>query len=83
MHPEIFPNLQERGKVAVARFCRRVGINLAGFDLMFPDEGPPVFVEVNFNFGRKGIGGTPGFRKLFREAVELWQQGIAYPIPPP
>jgi ribosomal protein S6--L-glutamate ligase len=64
---------------AVARFCHLAGINLAGFDLMFPDEGPPVFIEINFNFGRKGLGGTPGFRKLFKEAVELWQQGIAYP----
>jgi ribosomal protein S6--L-glutamate ligase len=56
-----------------------VGINLAGFDLMFPDDGPPVFIEINYNFGRKGLGGTPGFRKLFREAVEWWQKGIAYP----
>lgn len=79
MHPEIFPELQDRGMAAVARFCHLAGINLAGFDLMFPDEGPPVFIEINFNFGRKGLGGTPGFRKLFKEAVELWQQGIAYP----
>jgi ribosomal protein S6--L-glutamate ligase len=83
MHPEIFPELQERGMAAVARFCHLARINLAGFDLMFPDEGPPVFIEINFNFGRKGLGGTPGFRKLFKEAVELWQQGSAYPIPPP
>jgi ribosomal protein S6--L-glutamate ligase len=81
MHPEIFPELQKRGMAAVARFCHLVRINLAGFDLMFPDEGPPLFIEINFNFGRKGLGGTPGFRKLFREAVELWQQGLAYPTP--
>lgn len=81
MQPEIFPELQERGMAAVARFCHLVRINLAGFDLMFPDEGPPVFIEINFNFGRKGLGGTPGFRNLFREAVELWQKGFAYPTP--
>jgi ribosomal protein S6--L-glutamate ligase len=81
IHPEIFPELQHRGMSAVARFCHLAAINLAGFDLMFTDEGPPVFVEINFNFGRKGLGGTPGFRKLFREAVDLWQKGIAYPSP--
>jgi len=76
---EIFPELQSRGMAAVAKFCHLASINLAGFDLMFPDKGPPVFIEINFNFGRKGLGGTPGFKKLFQEAVALWQQGIAYP----
>ncbi|UCE84278.1 MAG: hypothetical protein JSV47_07155 [Deltaproteobacteria bacterium] len=80
MHPEIFPELQYRGMAAVARFCHLAGINLAGFDLMFPDEGSPVFIEINYNFGRKGLGGTPGFRRLFQEAVGLWQQGMAYPV---
>jgi hypothetical protein len=80
MRPDIFPELQDRGMSAVARFCHLVGINFAGFDLMFPDDGPPVFIEINFNFGRKGLGGTPGFRKLFKQAVELWQQGVAYPL---
>jgi ribosomal protein S6--L-glutamate ligase len=80
LEPEIFPELQNRGMAAVARFCYLTGINLAGFDLMFPDEGPPVFIEINYNFGRKGLGGTPGFRRLFREAVGLWQRGMAYPV---
>ena len=80
--PEIFPELQYFGLAAVAKFCHLSGINLAGFDLMFPDDGPPVFIEINYNFGRKGLGGTPGFRKLFREAVELWKRGQAYPRPP-
>jgi hypothetical protein len=24
---------------------------------MFPDDGEPMFIEVNFHFGRKGLGG--------------------------
>lgn len=81
LRTEIFPELQEQGMAAVASLSRLAGINFAGFDLMFPDAGPPVFIEINFNFGRKGLGGTPGFRRLFKEAVDLWQQGIAYPSP--
>jgi hypothetical protein len=27
------------------------------------------------------LGGTPGFRRVFQEAVGLWQQGMAYPTP--
>jgi ribosomal protein S6--L-glutamate ligase len=76
---ELFPTLQNLGLAAVARFCRLTGINYGGFDLMFPDSGPPFFIEVNYGFGRKGLGGTPGFRQLFREAVSLWQAGEAYP----
>ena len=79
IRPEISPELQYSGQAAVAKFCRLTGINLAGFDLMFPDDGPPIFIEINYNFGRKGLGGTPGFRRLFQEAVGLWQQGMAYP----
>lgn len=79
---EIFMERQHRGMEAVARFCRPTRINLAAFDLMFPDNGPPLFVEINHHFGRKGLGGTAGYRRLFREAVVLWQQGEGYPAPP-
>jgi ribosomal protein S6--L-glutamate ligase len=75
----LFPERQEAGMAAVAHFCSLTGIQVAGFDLMFPDAGPPVFVEINFHFGRKGLGGTPGFRRLFGEAVRAWQRGISYP----
>ena len=75
----LFPERQEAGMDAVAKFCSLTGIQVAGFDLMFPDEGPPVFVEINFHFGRKGLGGTPGFRRLFGEAVRAWQRGVSYP----
>jgi ribosomal protein S6--L-glutamate ligase len=79
IHPDIFPELQQSGVAAVTRFSDITGINIAGFDLMFPDDGPPVFIEINYNFGRKGLGGAPGFRRLFQEAVGLWQRGISHP----
>jgi len=70
---ELCPWDQERGIEAVRDVCRRVGIDIAGFDLMFPDEGPPVFIEINFHFGRKGLGGTVGHRGYLREAVDAWR----------
>ncbi|MBW1980039.1 MAG: hypothetical protein JRJ12_02355 [Deltaproteobacteria bacterium] len=73
------PKQQMAGIRAVARFCKVADINLAAFDLMFPDQGPPMFIEINFNFGRKGLGGTAGYRRLFQQAVALWQQGRCYP----
>lgn len=69
---EIAPEDQERGIRACLDLSRRLGIDLAAYDLMFPDAGPPVFVEINFNFGRKGLGGAPGHRKYLQRAVERW-----------
>jgi ribosomal protein S6--L-glutamate ligase len=69
----IHPDLQARGVEAVRRFCLRAEIDVAGFDLMFPDSGEPVFVEINFHFGRKGLGGTKGHRRYIEEAVWEWR----------
>jgi len=70
---EADPDLQARGRELVRRFCRQSGINLAGFDLIFPpgaDE--PLFLEINYTFGRGGLGGGEVFRALLREAVADW-----------
>lgn len=69
-----WPELQEKGARAVREFCRRARIDIAGFDLMFPDGGDPVFVEINFHFGRKGLGGTEGHRKHILRAVRDWRE---------
>ena len=58
-----WPELQRKGVAAVLAFSRHAGIDIAGFDLMFPDDGEPVFIEVNFHFGRKGLGGEKGTRE--------------------
>lgn len=69
-----WPHLQEKGSAVVLSFCDRVGIDVAGFDLMFPDDGEPVFVEINYHFGRKGLGGTQGHRAHLLQAIQSWRQ---------
>ncbi len=70
--PKGWPEQQEAGMEASLSLCRLADIDVAAFDLMFPDDGPPVFVEINFNFGRKGLGGTPGHRAFMERAVRAW-----------
>ncbi len=71
--PGLDPGLQAIGRERVADLCRRTGINLAGIDLIFPPGSrEPLFLEVNYTFGRKGLGGTEGFQKLLEEAVARW-----------
>jgi ribosomal protein S6--L-glutamate ligase len=41
--------------------------------LMCPGEGSPLFIEINFHFGRKGLGGATGHRLHWRQAVGRWR----------
>lgn len=67
------PHLQEKGREAVRSLGARTGINLAGFDLIFPaPEGDPLFLEINYTFGRSGLGGSEAFYLLLKKAVDEW-----------
>lgn len=69
------PHLMEAGKAAVTDFCRKTGINLAGFDLVFDERGKdpaPVFLEINWFFGRRGLGGSEAYYALLNRAISRW-----------
>jgi len=73
------PQLQEAGKGAVRDFCAKTGINLAGFDLLFPDHDKapePLFLEINYFFGRQGLGGSVKYYPLVDEAVGRWLEKL-------
>ncbi len=66
-------DLQAAGRERVWQFCRRSGINLAAFDLIFPvGVNDPFFLEINYTFGRSGLGGSEKFYILLRTAVDRW-----------
>ncbi len=68
--PESDPELQAIGREQVVRLCERTGINLAGFDLIFPPgSDQPLFLEINYTFGRKGLNGSRGYQELLETAV--------------
>jgi ribosomal protein S6--L-glutamate ligase len=71
------PDLQVEGIRYVRNFCLRTGINLAGLDLLFRRRNGevdpvPLFLEINYYFGRKGLGGSEEYYKLLRGAVDEW-----------
>jgi ribosomal protein S6--L-glutamate ligase len=66
---------QEAGKAAVMAFCSKTGLNLAGLDLLFHEEKYetcPLFLEINYYFGRQGLGGSLRYYELFEKAVARW-----------
>jgi len=77
--PDADPDLQRAGRGAVAQFCMETKINLAGFDLLFPRDKPeagPLFLEINYFFGRKGLGGSFKYYDLLEEGVKSWLNGL-------
>ena len=72
------PELQAIGREKVRQFCQWSNINLAAFDLVFSSEREePIFLEINYTFGRTGLGGSEKFYNLLRDVVEQWLQTTA------
>ncbi len=74
------PELQAAGVAAVDRLCEKTGINLAGIDLIFPiasDTPQPLLLEINYFFGRIGIGGSQRYYEILDTEVRNWLKRIA------
>lgn len=73
---DLDPELREKGLRCVRTFCENTGINLAAFDVLFDRRKPdpvPLLCEINFMFGRKGLGGSNKFFTYLREAVDKFE----------
>jgi ribosomal protein S6--L-glutamate ligase len=67
--------LQEKGRAEAQTLARKTGINLAAVDFVFPisEKDPePLFLEINYYFGRRGLGGSENFYKLLYQAIRGW-----------
>jgi ribosomal protein S6--L-glutamate ligase len=76
------PELQQAGLNLAADVCRRTGINLAGMDMIFaPFEGgdappTPLLLEINYFFGRSGIGGSEVFYGILQTEIQGWLDSL-------
>ena len=69
------PTLEDKARRAIRHFCDQTGIDLAGFDLLFDcrlADPPPLFLEINWFFGRSGYGGSDRFYTLLNAAIDDW-----------
>jgi ribosomal protein S6--L-glutamate ligase len=69
------PDLLEKGRRQVLSLSRKTGINLAAVDFVFPlldDDPDPFFLEINYFFGRRGLGGSEDYYRLLYQAVQDW-----------
>ena len=69
------PDLQEEGKSQVLILSSKTGINLAAMDFVFSLVDAPakaLFLEINYYFGRKGLGGSLRYYQLLFKAIQEW-----------
>ena len=69
------PALQNKAIALVKNMCQKTGINLAGFDVIFSSETQdpdPMLLEINYFFGRKGLGGSEAFYKILLGEIRAW-----------
>ena len=62
--------------IALTRtFCDQTRINLAGLDLVAasnPSDPKLSFLEINYYFGRRGLGGSSTYYKLLEKSIQGW-----------
>jgi ribosomal protein S6--L-glutamate ligase len=69
------PDLRAAAVAAVGRFCAATRIDLAGFDLLFAEGDPagvPYFLEINYFFGRRGLGGSEAYYRSLLAEINAW-----------
>ncbi len=66
------PEIREKAIWVLRKFCTETGINLAGFDFLFSRDNTPLFLEINYFFGREGLGGSESFYRMLDEEVRIW-----------
>ncbi len=73
------PEFQRAAVRTAASLCEKTGIDLAGFDIIFPrrsHEISPYFLEINYFFGRRGLGGSEKYYEILIEEIENWLQKL-------
>lgn len=74
------PDLRAAGAGLTATLCEKSGIDLAGVDVIFRGE-EPLLLEVNYYFGRKGLGGNQAYYEKLQAAADAWITRLGLPLP--
>ncbi|MCB2145024.1 MAG: hypothetical protein KQI81_01030 [Deltaproteobacteria bacterium] len=75
---EADPNLRRKALALSRSFCQQTRINLAGLDFIFDESGStrkapqPLILEINYFFGRTGLGGSASFYAMLQAEIDNW-----------
>jgi len=68
-------DLRLKGETHARKFSSEMEINLAAIDFAFPMREPdpqPLFLEINYYFGRRGLGGSENYYRLLLDTIRNW-----------
>ena len=69
------PDLQQKAAAQTRKLAAAAGIDLAAVDFVLPlahPEPSPLFLEINYYFGRRGLGGSVSFYQRLFKAIQVW-----------
>ncbi|MDL2269301.1 glutathione synthase [Desulfosarcina sp. OttesenSCG-928-A07] len=73
------PDLQKMARNLTREFCGKTKINLAGFDFI-PEQTSDgirlLFLEINYFFGRTGLGGSIAFYDQLQTVIQTWLKDL-------
>ena len=75
------PELQKKGTTMAEKLSGKTGINLAAVDFIFNLDEPdpePLFLEINYSFGRTGLGGSINYYNILFKALTEWMDKNGY-----
>jgi len=74
------PDLQQLGVTTVKDVCKQTAIDLAGFDVIFSNGLKPnpeaLLLEINYFFGRKGLGGSARYYEILMTEITKWLNSL-------
>jgi ribosomal protein S6--L-glutamate ligase len=74
------PELMAAGTELTRTLCVKSGIDLAGIDVIFRGS-EPLLLEINYYFGRKGLGGNQAYYDKLQAAADAWTTRLGLPLP--
>ncbi|MBW1996130.1 MAG: glutathione synthase, partial [Deltaproteobacteria bacterium] len=80
--PDVDPKIGAGAEAYLLDFCRKTGINLAAFDVLFTADRQksPLFLEINYYFGRRGLGGSEKFYRILLTEITGWLNGLGLSV---
>lgn len=73
------PELRDKAVAVLREFCMETGIDFAGFDFLFSLDNIPLFIEINYFFGREGLGGSESFYRILDDEIRNWLESESIP----
>ena len=75
------PGLQKKGIAMAEKLSGKTGVNLAAVDFIFRLDEPdpePLVLDINYSFGRAGLGGTINYYNLLFNGLTEWMDKNGY-----